>query len=65
MGSSAPPEPMGVPSGQLEEVVPKSITTAEEIGQTCSICICELEEEETIRRLPICGHRFHACCIDK
>ena len=56
---------MGVPSGQLEEVVPKSITTAEEIGQTCSICICELEEEETIRRLPICGHRFHACCIDK
>lgn len=30
----------------------------------CSICICEIEPGESIRRLPLCGHTFHRGCID-
>ncbi|KAG8093923.1 hypothetical protein GUJ93_ZPchr0012g18991 [Zizania palustris] len=31
----------------------------------CSICISVVDVGESVRRLPSCGHLFHAGCIDK
>lgn len=36
-----------------------------EVEQKCPVCICELEEGETARRLQICHHVFHQTCIDE
>ncbi|CAN4114309.1 unnamed protein product [Withania somnifera] len=30
----------------------------------CIICLAEYQEKDTLRILPICGHSFHATCID-
>ncbi|KAM0945111.1 putative transcription factor C2H2 family [Dioscorea sansibarensis] len=30
----------------------------------CSVCLGELEEGDSMRALPNCGHVFHVCCID-
>eukprot|EP00658_Telonema_sp_P-2_P024785 TRINITY_DN19978_c0_g1_i5.p1 TRINITY_DN19978_c0_g1~~TRINITY_DN19978_c0_g1_i5.p1 ORF type:complete len:106 (+),score=27.29 TRINITY_DN19978_c0_g1_i5:128-445(+) len=32
---------------------------------TCSICLCEYEEEEELRAMPSCTHVFHVTCIDE
>lgn len=32
--------------------------------QECSICLCEVEPGDGVRRLPGCGHAFHSACID-
>ncbi|CAN1759421.1 E3 ubiquitin-protein ligase ATL41 [Linum perenne] len=31
----------------------------------CAMCLSLLEEDEMVRCLPNCGHRFHADCVDK
>jgi len=31
----------------------------------CSVCLCDYEEEEELRRLPKCNHKFHITCIDQ
>lgn len=35
--------------------------------QTCSVCLCEYQEDELLRELPCTGskHIFHAACIDE
>ncbi|PIN06018.1 hypothetical protein CDL12_21441 [Handroanthus impetiginosus] len=30
----------------------------------CTVCLTDYHEEDTLRILPICGHSFHASCID-
>uniref|UniRef100_A0A0D9VE99 RING-type E3 ubiquitin transferase n=1 Tax=Leersia perrieri TaxID=77586 RepID=A0A0D9VE99_9ORYZ len=30
----------------------------------CSVCLSMVQEGETVRRLPACGHLFHVACID-
>ena len=40
----------------------KNKTTVEE-DPTCSICLCEYEEDEEVKKLR-CGHFFHSECID-
>uniref|UniRef100_A0A0D9XYX5 RING-type domain-containing protein n=1 Tax=Leersia perrieri TaxID=77586 RepID=A0A0D9XYX5_9ORYZ len=32
--------------------------------EECAVCIAAVKEGETARRLPACGHAFHAPCID-
>lgn len=32
---------------------------------TCSICLCEYESGDDIRKMPTCDHHFHAACIDE
>ena len=31
---------------------------------TCVVCMCDFEEQQTLRDLP-CSHMFHAKCVDK
>ncbi|KAG6402207.1 hypothetical protein SASPL_139082 [Salvia splendens] len=37
--------------------------TSKENAQ-CSICLSEYHGEDSLRFLPLCGHSFHAACID-
>ncbi|XP_040376333.1 E3 ubiquitin-protein ligase ATL15-like [Oryza brachyantha] len=30
----------------------------------CSVCLDDVRGGETVRRLPACGHLYHAACID-
>ncbi|KAL2554600.1 RING-H2 finger protein ATL80-like [Forsythia ovata] len=30
----------------------------------CTVCLAEYRDEDTLRILPVCGHSFHAMCID-
>merc|ERR1719174_3346364 len=55
----------GATSQQISklDVVEFSAATAEH-GCTCSVCLCDFEEQEKVKRLP-CGHDFHQECIDK
>ena len=59
------PEPIGVPAKKIEEIMPELEASAADVEVTCSICICELEEGETIRCMPNCSHKFHSKCIDR
>ncbi|XP_057866837.2 RING-H2 finger protein ATL2 [Cryptomeria japonica] len=33
-------------------------------GLSCSVCLCEFEENDKARLLPSCNHSFHVDCID-
>ncbi|KAG6386888.1 hypothetical protein SASPL_152065 [Salvia splendens] len=33
--------------------------------EMCSICLVEFEEEDSVTKLPKCGHLFHGECIEK
>ncbi|EEE53134.1 hypothetical protein OsJ_35938 [Oryza sativa Japonica Group] len=30
----------------------------------CAVCIAAVKDGDTVRRLPACGHAFHAPCVD-
>eukprot|EP00898_Chlorokybus_atmophyticus_P001053 jgi/Chlat1/1949/Chrsp157S02259 len=30
----------------------------------CSVCLCDYEGGDDLRRIPLCGHTFHKSCID-
>lgn len=32
-------------------------------GATCSVCLCEYEEEERVMTIPKCSHTFHVNCL--
>jgi len=38
-------------------------TTGSVMQESCTVCLCELEEGDLLRVLP-CSHRFHRDCID-
>ncbi|KFK36405.1 hypothetical protein AALP_AA4G119900 [Arabis alpina] len=33
-------------------------------GAECAVCLCEFEDDETLRLMPPCCHVFHADCVD-
>ncbi|TVU02360.1 hypothetical protein EJB05_52145, partial [Eragrostis curvula] len=37
---------------------------ADDAAQCCPICLGEFAEGEKVRALPLCGHGFHADCVD-
>lgn len=49
------------------ETLPKFVYRSQNFTDRleCSICLCELQENETARILPNCKHSFHVDCIDK
>ncbi|KAF0887959.1 hypothetical protein E2562_006884 [Oryza meyeriana var. granulata] len=56
----------GLRQEDIEAVVPafeyrKGSTGA---AEQCAVCIGVVRRGETVRRLPACGHAFHAPCID-
>ena len=62
-----PPERVGVPPKQLEELMPAAVLmpSEPEVGTTCSICIADLEAGESVRRMSNCKHCYHDKCIDR
>ncbi|PLW48545.1 hypothetical protein PCANC_12203 [Puccinia coronata f. sp. avenae] len=34
-------------------------------GDTCGVCLCDLEEDQAIRTFASCEHRYHKGCIDE
>ncbi|KAM0841224.1 hypothetical protein ACQ4PT_059159 [Festuca glaucescens] len=59
----------GAASDGMMELPPKftfkrDVRAAEGWAQ-CSICLGLVREGEKVRRLPACGHLFHARCVDK
>ncbi|EOA29001.1 hypothetical protein CARUB_v10025254mg [Capsella rubella] len=32
-------------------------------GAECAVCLCEFEDDETLRLIPICSHVFHSNCV--
>ncbi|GJN17631.1 hypothetical protein PR202_gb04713 [Eleusine coracana subsp. coracana] len=63
--TTAPP-----PKGGLEAAAIAALPTAvygdkdEADAAECSICLGAVEEGETVRVLPACGHVFHVPCVD-
>jgi hypothetical protein len=41
-----------------------TVGTIDEESPSCTVCLCEYEGGDEMRRLP-CGHDFHQACIDK
>ena len=33
-------------------------------GEQCMVCLCDFEEGDELRLMPVCGHAFHAKCVD-
>lgn len=51
----------------LRSCVASEMTEAERAryrDETCLVCHCTLDDEETLRLMPFCSHSFHAECID-
>lgn len=43
----------------------KSVMKCEEnVLEKCTICLCDFEDNEDVRRLP-CMHLFHIVCVDQ
>ncbi|CAL4900257.1 unnamed protein product [Urochloa decumbens] len=60
--------PAAKPLGDVAAALPVYVygSSAEEGGQKapeCAVCIVELRDGDAARRLPRCGHRFHADCV--
>uniref|UniRef100_A0ACD5UIC9 Uncharacterized protein n=1 Tax=Avena sativa TaxID=4498 RepID=A0ACD5UIC9_AVESA len=34
-------------------------------GAGCAICLSDFVDGESVRVLPVCGHRFHVACVDR
>lgn len=48
---------------QIQSIREVSVTAAELVGEVCSICMENYEEEQKAKMLP-CKHYFHSTCID-
>ncbi|CAA3019231.1 RING-H2 finger protein ATL80-like [Olea europaea var. sylvestris] len=42
----------------------KDMSWSSKENAQCTVCLAEYNEEDTLRILPVCGHSFHASCID-
>ncbi|KAK6144654.1 hypothetical protein DH2020_021474 [Rehmannia glutinosa] len=42
----------------------KEVCLASKENAQCTVCLSEYHEDDTLRILPLCGHSFHATCID-
>lgn len=56
--------PKTVSSAALESIRPLSVETMGVLGELCTICMEQFEASEMTKKLLVCGHVFHATCID-
>ncbi|KAI3470573.1 hypothetical protein Pfo_027236 [Paulownia fortunei] len=42
----------------------RELCLASKENAQCTVCLSEYHEDDTLRILPLCGHSFHATCID-
>ncbi|KAI4311419.1 hypothetical protein MLD38_036319 [Melastoma candidum] len=67
----APPSPfvMGLNRPTIESYPKTKLGASRRLPKasdnTCPICLCEYEAEETLRTIPECNHYFHVNCIDE
>jgi hypothetical protein len=60
------PRPNSITSEQVEAVAPAfQLVTPLPEETDCIVCLDSLVEEQSLRKLPACGHLFHAECIDR
>jgi len=52
------------PSSSAETSEPTKDKKAEEVGELCSVCLCEYEDADLLITLP-CNHFFHEACITR
>jgi len=57
-------EMKGLTPGEIQALPSERYEQRSCCEEECSICICQLEVGEAVRRLPSCGHTFHKSCID-
>lgn len=53
-----------LPVMKLEEVRRRQSSSVDVELEMCTVCLCEIEDEEEIRLLENCQHYFHRCCLD-
>ena len=63
-----PRNPQGLQQETIDSL-PKHIYTEEDrdaAGEehTCSVCLCDFEPGDVLRRIPGCSHEFHQDCVD-
>jgi len=58
--------PRGLKKAAIETLPTVSLQAASAAGEEreCAICLVVLAEGDELRLLPLCGHGFHAACID-
>ncbi|CAN0871905.1 E3 ubiquitin-protein ligase ATL23 [Linum grandiflorum] len=54
----------GLSAAELDNL-PKVTGKELSMGNECAVCLDEIEEEQTARRIPVCNHGFHVECADK
>ncbi|GFQ04338.1 putative RING-H2 finger protein atl36 [Phtheirospermum japonicum] len=42
----------------------RELCIASKENAQCTVCLSEYQKDDTLRILPVCGHSFHAKCID-
>ncbi|CAN0879848.1 Putative RING-H2 finger protein ATL53 [Linum grandiflorum] len=57
----------GIPAVLLDKggLTAAATSDGKKVNDDCVICIGKLEEGETVRFMPRCGHVFHASCVDR
>ncbi|XP_055801207.1 RING-H2 finger protein ATL51-like [Solanum dulcamara] len=57
---------IGLPQSVIESIPEFKYKKIDSLidGVDCSVCLCEFEEDESLRLLPKCSHAFHVTCID-
>ncbi|XP_059307672.1 RING-H2 finger protein ATL38-like [Lycium ferocissimum] len=55
-------EPLAVANFPTKKYGDVFFTSAEDAQ--CIVCLAEYQEQDALRILPLCGHSFHATCID-
>ncbi|XP_057528054.1 putative RING-H2 finger protein ATL21B [Amaranthus tricolor] len=65
LGLSEVPDPNYRPTIVISEIQELGQGPNRENENTCAICMAEYRRKDRIGTLPICGHYFHANCINK
>ena len=65
-GNGAGQRPQGLELAQIQSMETFTFTAGTDIkgGEQCMVCLCDFEEGDELRLMPVCGHAFHSKCVD-